>query len=64
MGNYWKGISDDELIRAEVNLLKRGGLKDLDFTIHDTVLDDIDRLELQTTDNYIHWVEILNHEIP
>ena len=27
MGNTWKGISDDDLNEAEINLLTRAGLK-------------------------------------
>lgn len=36
MGNYWKGISDDDLQQAEIQLLKRAGLAPEDYTIHNT----------------------------
>ena len=38
MGNYWKGISDDELVQAEVNLLKRAGFKEGQYTLHYTMV--------------------------
>ena len=36
MGNTWKGISDEDLLEAEVNLLARAGLKPQEYSIHNT----------------------------
>ena len=60
MGNYWKGISDDDLVRAEVSLLKRAGLKTEDFNLMNIKLEDSLDDNVQIHQNYIHCVEILN----
>ncbi len=57
MGNTWRGTSDESLARAEIALLKRAGLKDTDYKIHNTQVD------LGDPEQYIHCVEILNSEI-
>ena len=66
MGNYWKGISDEDLIRAEKSLLLRAGLDSQDFQIHDLVLHDDNNegdqpQQHQPTENYIHYTEIKSH---
>jgi cardiolipin-specific phospholipase len=67
MGNYWKGISDDDLSRAEVNLLMRAGLQPEDFTVHNVRLGD-DAADgslppLTETDSFIHCIEVQNTEL-
>jgi cardiolipin-specific phospholipase len=52
MGNTWKGISEDDLLLAEANLLKRAGLKPEDYKSYNTYLDEVEN------ENYIHCVEI------
>jgi hypothetical protein len=42
MGNTWKGISDEDLNEAEVNLLTRAGLKTEEYSIHNTPVDEIE----------------------
>lgn len=58
MGNTWKGISDEDLNEAEVNLLTRAGLKSEEYTIHNTPVDEIEM------EHYIHCVEVPNTELP
>ena len=58
MGNTWKGISDEDLNEAEVNLLTRAGLKTEEYTIHNTPVDEIE------VEHYIHCVEVSNTELP
>lgn len=64
MGNYWKGISEDDLVRAEVDLLKRGGLKSKDFRLMNIRVSDTVDYDNETVpsihEEYIHCVEILN----
>jgi len=42
MGNTWKGTSDESLDAAELALLKRAGLAQNDFKIHNTPIDEED----------------------
>jgi hypothetical protein len=53
MGNTWKGISDQDLHTAELQLLKRAGLSSEDYIIHDTPIDEAD------PEKYIHSVEVI-----
>ncbi len=40
MGNTWKGTSNESLEQAELALLKRAGLAQDDFKIHNTPIDE------------------------
>ncbi len=64
MGNYWKAISEDDLVRAEVDLLKRGGLMPEDFKLMNIRVSNLeledDESVPQIHEEYLHCVEILN----
>jgi len=58
MGNHWKGTSDESLQMAEIALLKRAGLSEDDYIIHNKQVDEDD------PESYMHCVEIVNSEVP
>lgn len=42
MGNTWKGISDEDLDEAEINLLTRAGLKTEEYKLYNTQVGEDD----------------------
>ena len=42
MGNTWKGISDEDLDEAEINLLTRAGLKTEEYQLYNTQVGEDD----------------------
>jgi hypothetical protein len=57
MGNYWKGTSDESLYIAEIALMKRAGLSEADYKIHNTPVDEED------AEQYIHCIEVQRSDI-
>ena len=58
MGNTWKGISDEDLDEAEINLLTRAGLKTEEYKLYNTQVGEDDEQQ------YIHCVEVPNNQQP
>lgn len=66
MGNFWKGISDDDLLRSELALLRRAGFTQDEFTLRNVRLGGIDDDDSppQMEDSYVHHVEIRSSQVP
>jgi pimeloyl-ACP methyl ester carboxylesterase len=57
MGNYWKGTSDESLYAAEMALMRRAGLSEAEYKIHNKPIDEGD------PEQYIHCIEVQRSDI-